>query len=83
MDIFKHFVKILNDPGRALELAANTGTAAASKNPKLIAASATDVMNFVHQVKGFYLGKIHLQFQQRDTRIYNSSHQNSNAKFKN
>ena len=34
--------KILNNPGRALELAANIGTAAASKNPKLIAASAPD-----------------------------------------
>ena len=51
--------KILNNPGRALELAANIGTAAASKNPKLIAATAPDIIKFVHQRKGLYLGKIH------------------------
>ena len=47
-DFFKHLgsaaknvgKKILNNPGRALEIAANNGTAAASKNPKLIAATA-------------------------------------------
>ena len=59
-DFFKRFGKLLNNPGRALELAANIGTAAASKNPKLIAATATDVMKYVHQDKGFYLGEIHL-----------------------
>ena len=51
--------KILNNPGRTLELAANIGTAAASKNPKLIAATAPDIIKFVHQGKGLYLGKIH------------------------
>ena len=51
--------KILNNPGRALELAANIGTAAASKNPKLIAATAPDIIKFVHQGKGLYLGKFH------------------------
>ena len=51
--------KILNNPGGALELAANIGTAAASKNPKLIAATAPDIIKFVHQGKGLYLGKIH------------------------
>ena len=51
--------KILNNPGRALELAANIGTAAASENPKLIAATAPDIINLVHQGKGLYLGKIH------------------------
>ena len=66
-DFFKHLgkaaknvgKKILNNPGRALEIAANIGTAAASKNPKLIAATAPDVIKFVHQGKGLYLGKIH------------------------
>ena len=29
--------KMLNNPGRALELAANIGTASASKNPRMIA----------------------------------------------
>ena len=52
-------MKILNNPGRALELAANIGTAAASKNPKLFAATAPDIIKFVHQGKGLYLGKIH------------------------
>ena len=50
--------KILNNPGRALELAANIGTAATSKYPKLIAANAPDIINFVHQGKVLYLGKI-------------------------
>ena len=47
--------KILNNLGRAPELAANIGAAAASKNPKLIAATAPDITKFVHQGKG----KIH------------------------
>ena len=51
--------KTLNNPGRALELAANIGTAAASKNPRMIAATAPDIIKFVHQGKGLYLGKIH------------------------
>ena len=51
--------KILNNPRRALELAANIGTAAASKNPRMIAATAPDIIKFVHQGKGLYLGKIH------------------------
>ena len=46
--------KILNNPGRALEIATNIGTAAATKNPKLIAATAPDVIKFVHQGKGLY-----------------------------
>ena len=61
-DFFKHLgsaaknvgKKILNNPGRALEIAANIGTAAASKNPRLIAAIAPEVINFVHQGKGLY-----------------------------
>ena len=46
--------KILNNSGRALEIAANIGTAAASKNPRLIAATAPEVIKFVHQGKGLY-----------------------------
>ena len=61
-DFFKHLgsaaknvgKKILNNPGRALEIAANIGTAAASKNPRLIAATAPDVIKFAHQGKGLY-----------------------------
>ena len=58
-DFFKHLgsaaknvgKKILNNPGRALEIAANIGTAAASKNPRIIAATAPDVIKFVHKGK--------------------------------
>ena len=52
-------MKILNDPGRALEIAANIGTAAAGKNLRMIAASAPDIIKVVHQGKGLFLGKIH------------------------
>ena len=38
------------------ELAANIGTAAASKNPRMISATAPDIIKFVHQGKGLYLG---------------------------
>ena len=51
--------KILNNPWRELELAANIVTAAASKNPRMIAATAPDVIKLIHQGKGLYLGKIH------------------------
>ena len=66
-DFFRHIgkaaknvgKKILNNPARALEIAANIGTAAASENPELIAATAPEVIKFVHQGNGLYLGKIH------------------------
>ena len=51
--------KILNNPGKALELAANIGTAAASKNPRMIAATAIEIIEFVHQGNALHLGKIH------------------------
>ena len=61
-DFFKHLgsaakyvgKKILNNPGRALEIAANIGTAAASKNPRMIAATAPDIIKVVHQGKELY-----------------------------
>ena len=66
-DFFKHLGKaakfvqkeVLNNPARALEIAANIGTAAASKNSKLIAATAPGVIKIVYQGKSLYLGKIH------------------------
>ena len=51
--------KILNNPVRALEIATNIGTAAASKKPKLVAATAPEVIKFGHQVIALFLGKIH------------------------
>ena len=50
--------KILNNSGRALESAANTGTAAAIESAKVIAAKAPDIKEFINQEKRFYLGKI-------------------------
>ena len=47
--------KILNNPVRALEIATQLSTAAATKNPKLIASTAPDVLKFVHQGRGLYL----------------------------
>ena len=44
--------------GRALELAAFIGTAAASKDPRMIVVIAPDNWEFVHQGKGLILGKI-------------------------
>ena len=60
-DFFKHLgsaaknvgKKILKNPGRALELAANIGTAAASKNPKLIAATAPTLLNLFINRRGY------------------------------
>ena len=60
MDFLRHIAKILNNSGRALELAANIGTAAASRTSKLIVAIATNNMKFVHQPQGSYLDKIQL-----------------------
>ena len=51
--------KILNNPTRALEIATKLGTAAATKTPRLVASTAPDVIKFVHQGKGIYLGKFH------------------------
>ena len=60
-DFFKHVgsaaknvgKKILNNPGRALEIAANIGTAAASKNPRLIAATAPTLLNLFIKGRGY------------------------------
>ena len=65
-DFFKHIGQaaknvgknILNNSARALEIAANFGKAAANKNPIFIAATAPDIIKFVHQGKGVYLVKI-------------------------
>ena len=51
--------KFLNNPGRALEIPANIGTAAASKNPKLLASTGSDIIKIVDQGEALYWGKIH------------------------
>ena len=70
-DFFKHIAKaaknvgkkILNNPSRALEIAANLGTAAASKKPKHFASEIPDVIKFVHQ--GNSLGLVTLRHKSR------------------
>ena len=60
-DFFKHLgsaaknvgKKILNNPGRALKIAANIGTAAASKNARLIAATAPTLLNLFIKGRGY------------------------------
>ena len=51
--------KIINNPNRALAIEPNIGTAAASKNPRMIAATAPDLIKIVYQGKVLYLGKFH------------------------
>ena len=48
---------VLKNPGRALEITSNIATAAATRNPKAIASTLPDVINFYHTGKGLYLGK--------------------------
>ena len=48
---------LLKNPARALEIGANIGTAAISRNPKAIASTLPEVINFYHTGKGLYLGK--------------------------
>jgi len=48
---------VLNNPGRALEIGANIGSAAVSRNPKAALSTIPDVIKFYHTGKGLYLGK--------------------------
>ena len=65
-DFFKHLAKAaknvgkkkLNISGRALECTAKIGNAAARKNSNLFAATASDVINFVHRGKCLYFCEI-------------------------
>ena len=62
-DFFRHLgkaaksvgKKVLANPGRALEIGAQIGAAAASRNPKAALAATPDVIKFVHTGKGLYL----------------------------
>ena len=47
----------LKKPSRFLEIGANVGTAAVSKNPKAALSALPEVINFYHTSKGLYLGK--------------------------
>ena len=46
---------VLKNPGRALEIGANVGSAFASRSPKAALSSLPEVSNFYHTGKGLYL----------------------------
>ena len=48
---------VLKNPGRALDITANSATAAASRNPKAPYSTLPEVINFYHTGTGLYLGK--------------------------
>ena len=49
--------KVLKNPSRALDITANIASAAASRSPKNVLSTLTEVINFYHTGKGLYLGK--------------------------
>ena len=56
LNVSKKMAKnVLRNPGRALEIGANVGTAFASRNPKAALTSLPEVINFYHTGKGLYL----------------------------
>ena len=58
LNVSKKMAKnVLKNPGRALEIGANVGSAFASKNPKAALPTLPEVINFYHTGKGLYLGK--------------------------
>ena len=58
INISKKMAKnVLRNPGRALEIGANVGSAFATRSPKAALSSLPEVINFYHTGKGLYLGK--------------------------
>ena len=58
LNVSKKMAKnVLKNPGRALEIGANVGTAFATRSPKAALSSLPEVINFYHTGKGLYLGK--------------------------
>ena len=56
LNVSKKMAKnVLKNPGRALEIGANVGTAFASRNPKAALTSLPELINFYHTGKGLYL----------------------------
>ena len=59
VEVGKELAKnVLKDPGRALELGANVGSAFASRSPKTTLSSIPQFINFFHTGKSSYFGKI-------------------------
>ena len=48
---------LLKNPGRALDITANTVASAAGRYPKALLATLPELIIFYHTGKGFYLGK--------------------------
>ena len=56
LNVSKKLAKnVLKNPGRALEIGANVGSAFASRSPKAALSSLPEVNNFYHTGKGLYL----------------------------
>ena len=56
LNVSKKMAKnVLKNPGRALEIGANVGSAFASRSPKAALSSLPEVINFYHTGKGLYL----------------------------
>ena len=56
LNVSKKMAKnVLKNPGRALEIGANAGSAFASRSPKAALSSLPEVINFYHTGKGLYL----------------------------
>ena len=49
--------KGIQNPGRALEIGANVGSAFVSRSPKAALSSLPEVIRFYHSGNGLYLGK--------------------------
>ena len=63
LNVSKKMAKnILENPGKALEIVANVGTAFASRSPKAALSSLPVMINLYRTSKGFYLGKFVLYF---------------------
>ena len=58
LNVSKKMAKnVLKNPGRALEVGANIGTAFAPRSPKASSPSLPEVISFYHTAEGQYLGK--------------------------
>ena len=58
LNVSKKMAKnVIKNPGRALEIGANIGTAFETRSPKAALSSLPEVINFYHTSKGLYLGK--------------------------
>ena len=49
---------VLENPGRALEIGANVGTAFESRSPKAALTTLPEVINFYHTVEELYTGNL-------------------------